>query len=82
MKKEQASLPEKKKTREKWQPFEVIGILLVAGSLMILIFNPNSLANFFNTVIAEVKPVVVDIFLTSEVGIAIIVSVIFGRTLE
>ena len=28
------------------------------------------------------KPIVVDIFLTSEVGIAIIVSVIFGRILE
>ena len=60
----------------------MIGILLVAGSLLVLLFAPNSLANFFNMVIAEVKPVVVDIFLTSEIGIAIIVSVIFGRILE
>ncbi|QUW21409.1 hypothetical protein JSQ81_16635 [Sporosarcina sp. Marseille-Q4063] len=82
MKKEQASLSKKKNAREKWQPFEVFGILLVAGSLLVLIFDPNSLANFFNVVIAEVKPIVVDVFLTSEVGIAIIISVIFGRILE
>ena len=32
--------------------------------------------------IKEVKPVVVDVFLTSEIGVAIIVSVITGRLLE
>ena len=82
LKKEQAPVSKKKQEREKWHAFEVIGILLVAASLLVLLFAPNSLANFFNMVIAEVKPVVVDIFLTSEVGIAIIVSVIFGRILE
>lgn len=68
--------------RSKWHYYEVIGILLVIVSLALLFFAPNTLANLFDTVIKEVKPVVVDIFLTGEVGIAIIVSVIMGRMLE
>lgn len=71
-----------KSPRSKWYLFEVIGVLLVCISLILLLFAPNSLAKFFNTIIGEVKPIVVDVFLTSEVGIAIIVSVIFGRMLE
>lgn len=82
MKKEQASISNEKPSRKKWYPFEIIGLLLVASSLLVLLFVPDSLAKFFNMVIAEVKPIVVDIFLTSEVGIAIIISVIFGRLLE
>ena len=80
MEKEQASIS--KSSRSKWQLFEVIGILLVFGSLILLLFAPNSLSALFDTIIKEVKPIVVDIFLTSEVGIAIIVSVIVGRILE
>ncbi|WP_042355540.1 hypothetical protein [Bacillus rubiinfantis] len=68
--------------RSKWQLFEIIGLLLVIGSLLLLLFAPNSLSALFDTIIKEVKPVVVDIFLTSEVGIAIIVSVVVGRILE
>ena len=80
MEKNQAPIP--KTTRSKWQLFEVIGMLLVFGSLFLLLFAPHSLSELFNTIIKEVKPIVVDIFLTSEVGIAIIVSVIVGRLLE
>lgn len=80
MEKEQASLSNS--PRLKWHLFEVIGILLVFGTLILLLFAPNSLSNLFDTIIKEVKPIVVDIFLTSEVGIAIIVSVIVGRLLE
>lgn len=71
-----------KGARLKWHPVEVIGILLIVASLLILLFAPNSLSDFFNTIIAEVKPIVVDVFLTSEIGIAIIISVIFGRIIE
>ncbi|WP_155961312.1 hypothetical protein [Sporosarcina sp. P33] len=81
MKNKQAST-NRESSRTKWHLFEIIGVLLVLLSLLILLFAPNSLANFFNTIIGEVKPIVVDVFLTSEVGIAIIVSVIFGRLLE
>lgn len=82
MEKEQVPSFNIKASRSKWHPFEVIGILLVIASLLILLFSPNSLSNFFNTVISEVKPIVVDVFLTSEIGIAIIISVIFGRIIE
>lgn len=82
MKKEQGPQRDTKSSRAKWHVFEVIGILLVFASLIILLAVPDSLSTFFNTVIGEVKPIVVDIFLTSEVGIAIIISVIFGRLLE
>jgi hypothetical protein len=74
---------EKRKTsRLSWHIYEIIGIFLVVGALILLLFKPNSLSELFDTIIKEVKPIVVDIFLTSEVGIAIIVSVIVGRILE
>ncbi|MCZ2258215.1 hypothetical protein [Sporosarcina sp. G11-34] len=82
MKKKQVPVLKTKSSRSKWSFFEVLGMLLVFISLLILFFYPNSLSRFFNTIIQEVKPIVVDIFLTGEVGIAIIVSVIFGRLLE
>jgi len=82
MDKKLAFTSKSKSPRSKWYPLEVVGVLLVCISLIILLFSPNSLAAFFNTIIGEVKPIVVDVFLTSEVGIAIIVSVIFGRLLE
>ncbi|KKK39898.1 membrane protein [Mesobacillus campisalis] len=69
-------------SRSKWNLFEFIGIFLVVSSLLLLLFNPDSLSSLFDTIIKEVKPIVVDIFLTSEVGIAIIISVIVGRILE
>ncbi len=70
------------KDRLKWQRFEVIGVFLVVISLLLLLFVSQSLSQLFEMILAEVTPVVVDIFLTSEVGIAIIVSIIIGRTLE
>ena len=45
-----------KSTRLKWQTFEVVGILLVFGSLILLLFAPNSLSSLFDTIIKEVKP--------------------------
>ncbi|WP_053362651.1 hypothetical protein [Bacillus sp. FJAT-27251] len=69
-------------SRSKWHLFEFIGIFLVFSSLLLLLFKPDSLSSLFDTIIKEVKPIVVDIFLTSEVGIAIIISVIVGRILE
>lgn len=82
MDKKQAIRSKAKSSRLKWHPFEAIGVLLVCLSLIILLFAPNALSTFFTTIIEEVKPIVVDVFLTSEVGIAIIISVIFGRLLE
>lgn len=70
------------KVRSKWHAFEVIGIFLVILLLALFLFSPNALSGLFDTIIKEVKPIVIDIFLTSEVGIAIIVSVMVGRILE
>ena len=71
-----------KESRSKWQMWEMIGVILVFGLLVLLLLAPNSMSQLFDTIIKEVKPVVVDVFLTSEIGIAIIVSVIVGRILE
>lgn len=68
--------------RSKWKGYEVIGVLIVFAALVLLFLAPNSLSRLFDTIIKEVTPVVVDTFLTSEVGIAVIVSVIVGRILE
>lgn len=72
----------KDKSRLTWSLYDVIGLIIVIGSLALLLFIPDSLSQLFDTIIKEVKPIVVDTFLTSEVGIAIIVSVIIGRMLE
>lgn len=68
--------------RLKWQRLEMFGVFLVALLLLLLLLAPQSISRLFELMLAEVTPVVVDIFLTSEVGIAIIVSIIIGRMLE
>ena len=72
----------KETNRKKWTKIEVIGLILVISSLLSLIFSPDSLSNLFNSITAQVFPIVVDVFLTSDVGIAIVISVIVGRILE
>lgn len=71
-----------KKSRNNWSRSEIIGVILVIFSVVILIVSPNSLSDLFQTIIDRVFPIVVNIFLISEVGIAVIVSVIVGRILE
>lgn len=68
--------------RGKWSRSEIIGLALVILSVVILFISPNSLSDLIDVIIARVFPIVVEIFLTSEVGIAVIVSVIVGRLLE
>ncbi|CAM5787582.1 MULTISPECIES: hypothetical protein [Brevibacillus] len=68
--------------RRKWTGVEYLGIFLVLSSLASLLFWPHALAGLFDAIIKKVFPIVVDIFLTGEVGIAVIVSVIVGRMLE
>lgn len=72
----------KKDNRKKWTKYEIVGLILVISSLILLLFKPNTISDLFKTIIDKVYPIVVDIFLTGEVGIAIIVSVIVGRILE
>src|SRR5699024_4121114 len=72
----------KTQSRKKWSPSEIIGTILVIASVLILFIAPHSLSDLFDMIVKKVFPVVVDTFLTSEVGIAVIVSVIIGRILE
>ncbi|KAB7705604.1 hypothetical protein F9802_13800 [Bacillus aerolatus] len=71
-------IPEKRK----WTRIEVVGLSLVIASLLVMLLSPGTLAGLFNSIVDQVFPVVVEIFLTGTVGVTIIVSVIIGRTLE
>lgn len=71
-----------KNRRSKWEKVEIVGLILVITSLIILLFKPDSLSALFDKITKEVFSIVIPIFLTGEVGIAIIVSVILGRILE
>lgn len=69
-------------TRYKWAAIEIIGLLILITSMILLFVAPDMLSGLFNAIVGKVFPVVVDVFLTSEVGIAIVASVILGRILE
>jgi len=68
-------------SRSKWSKSEIVGLGLVIISLVVLFISPSSLSNMFDVIIGRVHPIV-QIFLTSNVGVAVIVSVIVGRILE
>ncbi|WLR51459.1 hypothetical protein LC040_00715 [Bacillus tianshenii] len=76
---ENIQIPHKKKP---WTKIEIFGLVLVVASILTLLISPTTLSGLFNSVIDKVFPVIVDVFLTGQVGIAIIVSVIIGRSLE
>ncbi|GAB3043631.1 hypothetical protein [Virgibacillus ainsalahensis] len=82
MKAERKNGSKNPQSRSRWHLFEIIGVSIVFIALGLLFLAPDSLSQLFDTIISEVKPVVVDTFLTGEVGIAVIVSVIVGRILE
>src|SRR5690625_1845112 len=69
-------------TRRGLERIEVIGLTLLGVGLLTLLISPGILANGFDILIHSVQPVVVDVFLTGPVGIAVIISVILGRTFE
>ncbi|RBP96173.1 hypothetical protein DFO70_102500 [Cytobacillus firmus] len=66
----------------KWTQIEVVGLGLVIISLLVLLITPGTLAGLFTSIVDQVFPVIVEIFLTGTVGVSIIVSVIIGRFLE
>lgn len=71
-----------KSSRKKWKAIEVVGLFLVILSFIVLLVSPDSLSGLFDSITKQVFPIVVDVFLLSEVGVAIIISVIVGRILE
>lgn len=68
--------------RRPLERIEVVGLSLLAVAMLTLFFFPATLSGAFDTVLNKVKPVVVDVFLTGQVGVAVIISVIIGRLLE
>lgn len=71
-----------KEDKRKWTRIEVLGLFLVITSMLVLLISPGTLAGLFNSIVDRVFPIVVNVFLTGTVGVAIIASVIIGRTLE
>lgn len=71
-----------KSSRKKWKAIEVVGLFLVILSFIVLLVSPDSLSGLFDSITKQVFPIVVDVFLLSEVSVAIIISVIVGRILE
>ncbi|MDK2824263.1 MAG: hypothetical protein PWQ67_1865 [Clostridia bacterium] len=61
---------------------EIIGLVLVGASLLGLFFAPNTIAGIFDAMVNKAQPIIVKVFLTGTVGVAIIVSVMIGRILE
>jgi hypothetical protein len=70
------------RTTRKFERIEGLGLGLVALSLGLLIFNPGSIAGLFNAMVDRAFPMVVTVFLTGKVGVAILCSIMMGRILE
>ena len=69
-------------SRKRWMRIEIVGLALVVISFLTLLISPESISGLFNSITNQVFPIVVNVFLLSEVGVAIIISVIVGRILE
>ena len=61
---------------------EIVGLFLVGISLACLILKPAFIAGVFNAMLDKSYPIIVKVFLTGKVGVAIIISVLIGRILE
>ncbi|GAB7387781.1 hypothetical protein BSNK01_16180 [Bacillaceae bacterium] len=68
--------------RRRWERIEIVGLVLVIAALGMLLVSPGTLSGLFNSIVDRVFPVVVEVFLTGKVGVAIIASVMIGRLLE
>ena len=68
--------------KNKLRGIEITGLILVGLCLLGLIFNPNFIAGIFDAMLNKAYPIIVKVFLTGKVGVAIIISVLIGRILE
>ncbi|MBX7020725.1 hypothetical protein EX238_20985, partial [Providencia rettgeri] len=68
--------------RRPLERIEAVGLGLLILAMLTLFFYLATLSGAFDTVLNKVKPVVVAVFLTGQVGVAVIISVIIGRLLE
>jgi hypothetical protein len=70
------------KPRRGIRKIEITGMILVGLSLLGLIFNPGFISGIFDAMLNKAFPIMVQVFLTGKVGVAIIISVLIGRILE
>ena len=70
------------KSGKRLRKIEVVGLILVSLSLLGLIFNPQFISGIFDAMLNKAYPIIVKVFLTGKVGVAIIISVLIGRILE
>ncbi|MCG8567926.1 MAG: hypothetical protein MI747_22900, partial [Desulfobacterales bacterium] len=68
--------------KNKLRGIEITGLILVALCFLGLIFNPQFIAGVFDAMLNKAYPIIVKVFLTGKVGVAIIISVLIGRILE
>jgi hypothetical protein len=61
---------------------EIVGLVLVGLSLVALVAKPEFIAGIFDAMLNKAFPIIVKVFLTGKVGVAIIISVLIGRILE
>lgn len=69
-------------TKRKMTTIEYVGMFLVAFSFIMLVVSPSTIGNLFNSMFNRAAPIVVKVYITGSIGIAIIASVTMGRLLE
>ncbi|MEW9672227.1 hypothetical protein [Ammoniphilus sp. 3BR4] len=69
-------------TEPKQNKMANVGLVLVGVLLLLLMFKPEWIGGAFTAMQEKVQPMVVNVFLTGTVGVAIILSVMTGRALE
>lgn len=69
-------------SQRKMSRIEVVGMVLVILSAFGLFMAPEYIAGIFDAMVKKVVPIVVNVYLTGMLGVAIILSVLTGRILE
>lgn len=68
--------------RKRLRGIEITGLVLVVLSFLGLLFAPHHISGVFDAMLNKAYPIIVKVFLTGKVGVAIIISVLIGRILE
>lgn len=74
--------PKADPSRQKWAKVEILGLIILIAALLSMIFWPDMLSGVFSSITAQAFAISVQVFILSDLGIAIVASVIVGRLLE
>ena len=64
--------------KRKIELIEYVGLFLVAFSFLMLVVNPGGIGNLFNNMFNHAAPIIIKVYITGSIGIAIIISVTMG----